>query len=93
MRKNISIFFRQCVQAAIANELETMYKENPNQKAGIVTFNSEVCIIGDGSSDPITIMGDKLNNFQQLFEAGEKAIPARTIKETKGVHNLQKNFI
>jgi hypothetical protein len=36
------------------------------RKLGVVTFNNEVQIIGDGSQDPATITGDHLNNFEYL---------------------------
>lgn len=40
-----------------------MKQKNPNRKVGIVTFNNEVTIIGDGISDvPVVIAGDKLND-------------------------------
>lgn len=30
------------------------------RKVGVVTFNGDVTIIGDGTKDPMTIAGDKL---------------------------------
>jgi len=30
------------------------------RKVGVVTFNGEVTVIGDGTMDPVTIAGDKL---------------------------------
>jgi hypothetical protein len=42
----------QCVQAAIDNQITEMSKGAPDRKLGIVTFNSDVTIIGDGSKDP-----------------------------------------
>ncbi len=39
----------QCVQAAIDNQINEMAKGAPERKLGIVTFNHEVAIIGDGS--------------------------------------------
>lgn len=33
---------------------------NPNKVVGLVTFNNEVVVYGDGSEDPITITGDRL---------------------------------
>lgn len=38
----------------------------PERKIGIVTFNGEVSIIGDGSKVPQTIAGDKLYNYDFL---------------------------
>jgi len=36
------------------------------RKVGLVTFNNEVQIIGDGTQDPDIIRGDKLTNYQFL---------------------------
>jgi len=40
-----------------------MKKLNPNRKVGLVTFNNDVVMIGDGMADPIFIAGDRLNKF------------------------------
>lgn len=40
-----------------------MAKSAPERKLGIVTFNHEVTIIGDGTKDPQVIAGDKLNDY------------------------------
>lgn len=42
----------QCVQSAIDSQLEAMHKNNPDRKIGLVTFNNEVTIIGDGTQAP-----------------------------------------
>lgn len=42
----------------------------PERKLGIVTFNHEVTIIGDGSKDPQTIAGDKLYDYDFLINNG-----------------------
>jgi hypothetical protein len=60
----------QCVQASIESQLEEMARACPERKVGIVTFNSDVTIIGDGTTDPYTLAGDKLNSFQACYEAG-----------------------
>jgi hypothetical protein len=52
----------QCVQAAIDNQLSEMAVGAPDRKIGLVTFNHEVTVIGDGSKIPQTIAGDKLND-------------------------------
>ena len=41
-----------------------MKKLNPNRKVGLVTFNNDVVMIGDGMADPIFIAGDRLNKFE-----------------------------
>lgn len=42
----------QCVQAAIDNQIQQMAHEAPERKLGIVTFNHEVTILGDGTKEP-----------------------------------------
>ena len=41
-----------------------------DRKLGLVTFNHEVSIIGDGSEDPQIIAGDKLDNYDFLVDNG-----------------------
>lgn len=56
------------------------------RKIGVVTFNGEVTVIGDGAQDPSTIAGDKLNNYDWLLENGKKegvSKMTKTIGETK----------
>lgn len=62
----------QCVQAAIENQLAELAHGAPNRKAGIVTFNNEVVLIGDGSVPPKTFAGDKLLNYEELLGAAQK---------------------
>jgi hypothetical protein len=47
-----------------------MSKGAANRKVGIVTFNGEVSVIGDGSQDPQNIVGDKLLDFDFLLKNG-----------------------
>lgn len=82
----------QCVQSAIDSQLESMHKNNPDRKIGLVTFNSEVSIIGDGSGAPTTIAGDKLHNYEFLLANGVSSAATqfkKSIKETKA-HLQQK---
>lgn len=55
-----------CVQAAIENQLESLSVTSPDSKVGLITFNDEVCIIGDGSSVH-TISGDYLNSSEAIY--------------------------
>lgn len=61
-----------------------MAKYTPDRKVGIVTFNGDVSVIGDGTTDVATITGDRLNNFQTCFEMGEnlQSKMQNTISET-----------
>ena len=41
-----------------------------DKKIGIVAFNNQVTLIGDGTEDPQVINGDKLDNYDYLVENG-----------------------
>jgi len=75
----------QCVQAAVQTQIEQMQNGAKDRKVGVVTFNNEVNVLGDGTKDPQTITGDKLNNFEWLTKNGaEKSseLLSKTVKET-----------
>lgn len=42
----------QCVKAAIDSQLDGMANGAANRKIGIVTFNHEVQVVGDGTKAP-----------------------------------------
>jgi hypothetical protein len=60
----------QCVQSAIDSQLGEMKKNYPDRKIGLVTFNNEVTIIGDGIKEPVIVTGDKLHNYDFLLKNG-----------------------
>lgn len=76
----------QCVQAAVESQLQAMSQGASDRKVGVVTFNNDVTILGDGTQDPQVVTGDKLNNYDYLVENGEKEASRmdKTIGETKG---------
>jgi len=43
-----------------------------DRKLGIVAFNNEVTVVGDGATDPQIITGDKLEDFDYLLKNGQK---------------------
>ena len=62
-----------------------MSKGAQNRKIGVVTFNNDVTVIGDGTKNPQTITGDKLFNYDWLVENGDKMakdMMDKTVKET-----------
>lgn len=85
-RKNVTYVSRlECVQAAIESHLSEMQKGTPNKRIGIVTFNSEVSVIGDGFSD-IKLTGDKLLDYGKILNSVENKfaeIMARPVSVTK----------
>jgi hypothetical protein len=71
--RNVTYVSRlQCVQAAIEAQLIDMRAEQSKRKVGLVSFNGDVNIIGDGSQVPQTISGDKLKDYNYLLENGQK---------------------
>jgi len=48
-----------------------MAKGANKRKVGVVTFNNEVTVIGDGTKPVQVITGDKLNNFDWLENNGK----------------------
>ncbi|KAL6079565.1 Circularly permutated Ras protein 1 [Balamuthia mandrillaris] len=61
----------QCVQAAVETYMDKLVRESPSTRVGLVTFNNDVTIIGDGTGVPQTITGDKLNQYDTLLELGK----------------------
>ena len=61
----------QCVKAAIESQIEDMANGADLRKVGIVTFNNEVSVIGDGTKAPQTITGDKLTDIEYLKNNGK----------------------
>lgn len=58
---------------------------NPNKVVGLVTFNNEVLLIGDGQNAPITITGDRLYNAEEIRTLSHQAAPlimCRPVKDS-----------
>ena len=78
----------QCVKAAIDSQITNMANGAGSRKLGVVTFNHEVQIIGDGTQDAATVAGDNLNNFEYLENNGKAQAAQRLNKpigETKDI--------
>lgn len=63
-----------------------MAKGSENRKVGVVTFNNEVTVLGDGTKNPQTITGDRLNDYDYLLKNGceqSSILLTKPIKETK----------
>jgi len=65
-----------------------MAKGAPERKLGIVTFNHEVTIIGDGTKEPQVIAGDKLYNYDYLMENGTKNAETHLQKSIKDTNKV-----
>ena len=67
--RNVTYVSRlQWVQAAIESQLIEMKTEKSKRKVGLVSFNGDVTIIGDGSQVPQVISGDKLKNYDYNYK-------------------------
>lgn len=87
--RNLTYISRiQCVKAAIDSQVNDMAHGAELRKVGVVTFNHEVSVLGDGTKDAQVISGDKLNNFEYLRDNGKAQFSERMtqpIGETKDV--------
>ena len=71
--RNVTYVSRmQCLQAAIDQQITDMSNGAADRKIGLVSFNHEVTVVGDGTQDPQTITGDKLMDYDYLMENGKK---------------------
>lgn len=61
-----------------------MAKDMPSGHAGLVTFNAEVSLIGDGSGDSRIVAGDRLSDREALTEVGRAYPLSRPVSEARG---------
>lgn len=66
-----------CVISALQIQLEEMAQQG--KRAGLITFNNEVTIIGDGLSPPLYINGASLDNFEKVVQIG-KTYPVEKLR-------------
>jgi len=72
----------QCVQAAVEAQLIALAVSEPETKVGLVTFSSDVTIIGDGIQEPVHVAGDKLVQVYLPMVCGELIRPAELVRST-----------
>ena len=60
---------KQCVLSAIESQINEIRKKDPFKKVGFILFNNEVVIVGDGKTENVHIVGDKLNNVDNIVNA------------------------
>jgi Mg-chelatase subunit ChlD len=60
----------ECVQAAIDNNINNILKTSPETHVGLVTFSSEITILGDCCSNQVVIRQDNFTNEQKLNDFG-----------------------
>ena len=56
-----------CMKTAVDNQITDLRSNFPNKRVGLVSFNNEVTIIGDGVATE-TIPQEALGNFDQLMD-------------------------
>ena len=82
--KNVTYVSRlQAMQAALSSQIEMLARVHPTKRVGVVSFASDVVIYGDGTSDPIVVAGDRLQDFEHLLERGTNSVVGTSITETK----------
>jgi len=63
----------QALQAAVAQQVESIAKAKPTRRVGLVSFATDVVIHGDGTTDSRTLAGTRLTDFETLKAAGDGA--------------------
>ncbi|EGR32285.1 type A Von Willebrand factor domain protein [Ichthyophthirius multifiliis] len=61
---------KQCVVAAIQQQLDDISEQFPNRKIGLIVFNDDVTIFGSGDKNipPLVITGDKLQQEEIIYQ-------------------------
>lgn len=59
----------QCVLSAIESQIREIKKADPLKKVGFILFNNEVLVLGDGKSENVSLVGDRLNNTADILNA------------------------
>lgn len=70
----------QGIQSALSVQMDNM---KDGDVCGLVTFNGEVSLFGDGNN-PITVAGDELNDVEALKKRGRNASLERTLQTSRG---------
>eukprot|EP00475_Leptophrys_vorax_P037326 TRINITY_DN6417_c0_g1_i1.p1 TRINITY_DN6417_c0_g1~~TRINITY_DN6417_c0_g1_i1.p1 ORF type:complete len:723 (-),score=215.14 TRINITY_DN6417_c0_g1_i1:50-2218(-) len=73
----------EAVQAAVESQIEALAKEHPNYIVGLVSFESDVTIWGDGKSSPAIIAGGKLHKDDEIMRAAKDYEFSTPVSESK----------
>ena len=73
----------QCVQAAVEDQIERIRKESPKRRIGLITFNNDVTIYGDGTQEPVVVTGEKLKSFEALKSIGVYLLTSKPLLSTE----------
>eukprot|EP00002_Diphylleia_rotans_P033061 TRINITY_DN69_c0_g1_i12.p1 TRINITY_DN69_c0_g1~~TRINITY_DN69_c0_g1_i12.p1 ORF type:complete len:615 (+),score=159.53 TRINITY_DN69_c0_g1_i12:58-1902(+) len=81
--RNVTYVSRlQCVQAGIDAQLSHLAKEEPDSTVALVTFSSDVTIVGDGETEAQVISGQRLDDQEDLFKFGKEYVLEKKVSET-----------
>nr|XP_054774734.1 uncharacterized protein LOC129282903 [Lytechinus pictus] len=71
-KKHVSYVSRlQSMQSAIQQQVDKLQAENSHKRVGLVAFNNNVTVIGDGSLDPVPLEGAGLTDRESLISLGQ----------------------
>eukprot|EP00057_Strongylocentrotus_purpuratus_P022756 XP_011677230.1 PREDICTED: circularly permutated Ras protein 1 isoform X3 [Strongylocentrotus purpuratus] len=71
-KKHVSYVSRlQSMQSAIQQQVDKLRAENSHKRVGLVAFNNNVTVIGDGSLDPVPLEGAGLTDRESLISLGQ----------------------
>ena len=75
-----------CVRTAINAHIDGMDHVDNQKKVGLVTFDSTVSVIGDGSETPHSITGEMVFDYNGLMENGQKIASTHMNKNITETH-------
>jgi small GTP-binding protein len=83
-RQNVTHVSRlQCVQAAVAREIERDFREAPSTRVLLVTFGDTVTFYGDGRAQPVILAGSKMQDEKQLAQFAAAQTMGGTVRDCK----------
>ncbi|XP_076466661.1 uncharacterized protein LOC143297936 [Babylonia areolata] len=82
--RNVTYVSRlQAVQAAVDHQLGEMARDFPDRRVALVTFSSDVSVIGDGTGEPVSVSGQKLTNQEELTKVGLELPLPKAVKDVR----------
>jgi small GTP-binding protein len=83
-RHNVTHVSRlQCVQAAVAREIERDFREAPSTRVVLITFGDQVTVYGDGKAQPVVLAGAAMNDEKRLAKFAAEQALGGTVRDTK----------
>ena len=72
----------EALKVAVKAQIRALAATKPTKRVGLVTFASDVTILGDGTEDARTVTREQLNNWDVLRAAGEAAVMGGAVADT-----------